>query len=280
MTYSIVARDGVTGEIGVAVASHAFAVGRDVAFARAGVGAVATQGTPDPGHAERLLDALEAGATAAQALHALVADDSARRIRQTALIGSRAAPAAHTGSFCVPFASHAVAGDHSCQGNLLTSDGAWDAMAEAYRTATGSFEERLIGALEAGLRHGGDLRGQQAAAVLIVGPRPGTRPRIDFRVDDHPTPTAELRRLIAMDRADRRLRDALGVVLGAPGDPRDTLESLARAQEVFGSANREPDFWAAVIVERLDELDRFPPDPRWRELRARLSRLRSPRTRP
>ena len=112
--------------------------------------------------------------------------------------------------------------------------------------------------------------------MLIVGARPGSRPRIDFRVDDHPTPLAELRRLIAMDQADRRLRDALGIVVGAPGDPRDAIESLALAQGVFGSANREPDFWAAMIIKRLDGLDRFPPDPRWRELRARLARLLSP----
>lgn len=273
MTYSIVARDERAGAIGVAVASHAFAVGRDVVFARSGVGAVATQGVPEPGHAERLLDELAAGRSAREALDALLADDAGGLLRQTALVGVDGDAAAHTGPLNTPFAGHDVAGAVSAQGNLLASDSTWSAMAAAFEESEGAPEDRLLASLSAGLAAGGDLRGQQAAALTVVADRPGARPLIAFRVDDHPHPIEELRRLIALDRADRAMRQALGVIMGLPGDARAAAQLLAEAQEVFGQENLEPSFWRAVIVERLDGLDVYPDAPAWRAFRDRLRSL-------
>lgn len=273
MTYSIVARDDASGMIGVAVASHAFAVGRDVAFARSGVGVVATQGVPEPGHAERLLDALERGRGADAALAALVADDAGGPLRQSAVVGSAGDAVAHTGPLCIPFAGHAVDGPIAAQGNLLARGDTWSAMLAAFAAATGPLEDRLLNALSAGLAAGGDLRGQQAAALTVVGDRIGARPLIELRVDDHPQPIEELRRLIDVDRADQDLRRALEVVMGAPGDPRDAQAMLEAAQAVFGPDNLEPTFWAAVISERLDDRDVYPGADRWRTMRDRLRSL-------
>lgn len=271
MTFSIAARDDATGELGVAVASHAFGVRRAVPFAVPGVGAVVTQGTPVPGHAERLLAALAGGRTAEAALAELVDADGGAPLRQTALVAASGAAVVHTGALCIRFAGHVVDGAVSCQGNLLAADGAWDRMLEAYRSADGALEDRLLAALDAGLAAGGDLRGQQSAALLVVGPDPDTRPRVDLGVDDDPAPLEELRRLLALDRADRMLRDAIAVVTGAPGDPRDAIRGLDEAQRVFGPGNREPDFWAAIIAEHLgDGGGRSAPDGVWREFRRRL----------
>ncbi|WP_166350951.1 DUF1028 domain-containing protein [Phytoactinopolyspora limicola] len=278
MTYSIVARNETTGELGVAVASHAFAIGRDVVFARPGVGAVATQGVPDPGHGERLLDLLAAGASADEALAAVTAADGAQQLRQTAVVGVRASPAVHRGALCIPHAGHTVGGGFVCQGNLLAVDRTWEKMAAAYRNTSGEWEDRLLAALEAGLSAGGDLRGQQAAAILVVGPEPGSRPRTSLRIDDHAQPLAQLRRLLDLDRADRRLRAAISVVTGGPGDRRRAIQSLREVQRVFGPANREPDFWAAMIAEIAGGADTCPDDDRWQELRRRLHKLMSPST--
>lgn len=271
MTYSIVARNDRTGELGVAVASHAFAVGCAVPFALPGVGAVATQGAPVPGHAERALAALAAGRTAAQVLAELVDGDGGAALRQTAIIGASGPAAAHTGALCIRYAGHATDDDLSCQGNLLAADGTWERMVEAYRSAQGEWEDRLLAALDAGLAAGGDLRGQQSAALLVVGPEPGTRPRIDLRVDDHAAPLDELRRLLDLARADQKLRAAIAVVTGAPGDPQEARRLLAEAQRTFGPGNREPDFWAGIIAEGLGEgADGYPQQAPWQELRRRL----------
>lgn len=146
-------------------------------------------------------------------------------------------------------------------------------MAAAYGSADGLLEDRLLASLSAGLAAGGDLRGQQAAALTVVSARPGSRPLVEFRVDDHPQPIDELRRLVALDRADRALREALGVIMGAPGDPRAAAQQLADAQRVFGTGNLEPSFWRAVVLERLDGLDVYPDTPAWRTFRERLRSL-------
>lgn len=271
MTYSIVARDERTGELGVAVASHAFAAGHAVAFAEAGVGAVATQGSPVTGHAERLLTALGSGESPAQALAALVDDDGGGLLRQSALVSASGDGAAHTGALCIRYAGHVVDGDVSCQGNLLAADGTWDRMLAAYRETDAAWELRLLAALDAGLAAGGDLRGQQSAALVVVGATPGTRPRLDLRVDDHPAPLRELRRLIGLSEADLQVRRAIAFATGSGDDPRAVREALDQAQRAFGEDNREPDFWSGLIAAGLGEThDRFPDDPRWIEFRRRL----------
>ncbi|GGM62499.1 DUF1028 domain-containing protein [Microbacterium saperdae] len=272
MTYSIVARDAETGEMGVAVASHAFAVGSAVAFGVAGVGAVATQGSPLVGDAERLLDALARGERAEDALSELVSSNGGSPLQQTAVVGMHGAAAAHTGAFCVRFAGHSVVDEVACQGNLLATDGVWERMQEAYTHARAPWEERLLSALRAALAVGGDLRGQQSAALLIVGPHRGSRPRIDLRVDDHADPLAEIQRLLDLDRADALLRAGIRAVTGGGRDDvvaaRDALNA---AQEIFGPENQEPTFWAGVVAESLGEgNDHYPADPSWQELRLRL----------
>jgi uncharacterized Ntn-hydrolase superfamily protein len=182
------------------------------------------------------------------------------------------AAAAHTGAFCVRFAGHSVAGEVACQGNLLATDGVWERMRRAYANARGPWEDRLVGALRAALAVGGDLRGQQSAALLIVGPERGSRPRIDLRVDDHPNPLAEMQRLLELDRADALLRTGIRAVTGGGADDVAAARSaLNTAQEMFGPENQEPAFWAGVIAESLGEgTDHYPADPSWQELRVRL----------
>lgn len=270
MTYSIVARDA-SGNIGVAVASHAFAVGRDVVFVRAGVGAVATQGIPVPGSGDRLLDALAEGTTASAALQDLIERDRGSEIRQTALIGTTGPAAVHTGVDCIAHAGHTEGDDYAAQANFMAERRSWNALSEAFLSTPGPLEDRLIAALQAGLAAGGDVRGQQAAALLVASAQPGTAVTTDLRVDDHPEPLQELQRLRALDRADRRMRTVLEASLTGSIDARSAVDELHRAQAAFPPGNAEPQFWAAVIGERSGLPAAYPIDPRWQAVSARLN---------
>ena len=168
MTYSIVARDRDTGELGVAVQSHWFSVGSLVTWARPGIGAVATQANVDPGYGPRALDLLAAGTPAPAALAELLAADPGRESRQVAVVDGAGGVAAHTGTACMAFAGHVTGAGVSCQANIMASERVWPAMLEAFTAATGSLGERLLDALDAAEREGGDLRGRQSAAILVV----------------------------------------------------------------------------------------------------------------
>ena len=201
MTYSIVARDGATGELGVAVQSCFPWVGAAVAWAEPGVGAVATQAISEVSFGPIGLELLGAGCDARAALAALVALDGGAELRQVSLVGNDATAASHTGSMCVPEAGHEVGEGFAVAANMMTSDAVWPAMATAFESTGGDLAQRLLAALDAAQAEGGDLRGCQSAALVVVGSEraaPGHGRRIDARVDDHHDPLVELRRLVEL----------------------------------------------------------------------------------
>ncbi|HVE31762.1 MAG TPA: DUF1028 domain-containing protein, partial [Mycobacteriales bacterium] len=210
MTFSIVARDPATGQLGVAVSTCALAVGRAAPWARAGVGAVATQALSQRGYGPRLLDRLAAGDAAEAALDQLLATDQDADQRQVAVVGAAGAPAAWTGVGCLSACGHRTGADSSAQGNMLASRSVIPSVAEAYADApgdaTGDFAARLVAALRAGDTAGGDLRGRQSAALIVVsGSRDDEAPwegvLVDLRVDDAADPVGGLERLLRLQRA-------------------------------------------------------------------------------
>jgi uncharacterized Ntn-hydrolase superfamily protein len=206
MTFSIVARDPGTGQLGVAVATCALAVGRAAPWARAGVGAVVTQALSQRGYGPRLLARLADGEQAGPALDALLAVDQDADQRQVAGIGPAGPPAAWTGVGCLSACGHRTGEDVSAQGNMLSSRSVIPSVAEGYAEATGDFASRLVAALRAGDAAGGDLRGRQSAALLVVsGTRDDEAPwegvLVDLRVDDAADPVGELARLLRLQRA-------------------------------------------------------------------------------
>ncbi|MGH2799658.1 MAG: DUF1028 domain-containing protein, partial [Thermoleophilaceae bacterium] len=279
MTYSIVARDDRSGELGVAVQSHYFGVGSLVSWAEAGVGAVATQSVAEPAYGPRGLELMREGASAPEALHRLLADDRQERVRQVAFVDRHGRVAAHTGARCIREAGHRVADGVSAQANIMERPTVPDAMVAAYREAGGNLAERLVEALEAAEREGGDLRGRQSAALLVVAPRASGRPTedrlFDLRVDDHPDAVRELRRLLDMSRAYERVE--LGDELAAAGDLEAALAEYAAAH-AEQPENPELAFWHGVALaasgreqEARPLLERaYAESEGWRELLRRL----------
>jgi uncharacterized Ntn-hydrolase superfamily protein len=248
-TYSIVARDTLSGHIGVAVQSHWFSVGPLVAWAEAGVGAVATQSFVDVSYGPLGLEMMRAGKSAEQSLRALLTADSHPEVRQVAMIDASGNIAAHTGDSCIREAGHIVGEDYSVQANLMVSDDVWPAMASAFESTQGDLAERMLAALEAAQESGGDIRGQQSAAILIVRQEPTGRiweDRVmDLRVEDHPRPVEELRRLVNLHRAYEHENK---------GDEYIAHEDLEGAlREYTAAAALAPDnlellFWQAVSL--------------------------------
>ena len=255
MTYSIVARDPATGAMGVAVQSHAFSCGSIVTWGEAGVGVVATQATVDVSYGPLGLEAMGAGQPATAALAALLAVDSDADVRQVAFLDATGATAVHTGGTCIPAAGHRARADLSCQANMMLRDTVPDAMVAAYDSADGDLAERLVAALDAAEGERGDLRGRQSAALLVVGGaiarHAGDGRLLELRVEDHPEPLVELRRLLevkrAYDRMDRASLDLSGDVVAASAE-------YQRAQEVLGG-NVEPTFWHCVHLASAGRLD-------------------------
>jgi uncharacterized Ntn-hydrolase superfamily protein len=204
MTYSIVARDSDTGELGVAVQSHWFSVGPIVPWARPGVGVVATQASAEVAYGPRALDLLERGMSARGALKRLLAEDPLAPSRQVAIVDAHGEVAAHTGDACMAFAGDVQGEGVSCQANIMANAEVWPAMLEAYTGAAGSLSARLLAALDAAEATGGDLRGRQSAAILVV-PAAGDpwATVMALRVEDHPDPLGELGRLARLDEAYR-----------------------------------------------------------------------------
>ena len=278
-TYSIVARDSATGELGVAVQSHWFSVGSVVPWAASGVGAVATQSFVEASYGPKGLAAMRAGASATEALRQLVAADPAADVRQVAFVDSRGRVAAHTGERCIPGAGHRTGKGYSVQANIMLTDDVPDAMARAYETATGPLAERLLASLEAAQRAGGDARGRQSAALLVVRDEPSERPwadrLIDLRVEDHPRPLAELSRLLRLHRAYELMNEGDEGV--AEGEMALALERYAAAEALVPD-NDEFVFWHAVTLvanERVEEAlplfrRAFRMNPLWLELVPRL----------
>ena len=248
-TYSIVARDPATGEMGVAVQSHYFSVGPIVPWAEAGVGAIATQSLVLVDYGPKGLELMRQGLTAPQALEALKRIDPNPDVRQVAMIDTAGNISAHTGSMCIPDAGQVVGDQFSVQANLMANDRVWPAMAAAYKNATGDLAERMMQALEAGEKAGGDIRGRQSAAMVVVRARPNGKPWqdriIDLRVEDSPEPLKELRRLVRLRRA-YNFEDA-GDNFIAEKKPKEALEAYAAAAKLAPEIV-ELQFWAAVSM--------------------------------
>lgn len=204
-TFSIVARDPETGEMGVAVQSHWFSTGSVVTWAEPGVGAVATQSMTDISYGPLGLDMMQQCKPAPMVLDELLKKDENREVRQVAMVDAKGNIAVHTGSRCIAEAGHQVGHQYSVQANMMLKPTIWPAMATAYEAAEGSLSERMMAALDAAQAEGGDIRGMQSAAMLIVSGEATTTPwkniLVDLRVEDHPEPLGELRRLLNIQRA-------------------------------------------------------------------------------
>lgn len=248
-TYSIVARDTVTGDMGVAVQSHWFSVGSLVTWAEAGVGAVATQSFVDPAYGPLGLDLMRAGKTANQALDALLASDPGKDVRQVAFVDAKGNVAAHTGAKCIQGAGHIVGKNYSVQANLMLDDKIWPAMSKAFESAKGDLAERMLAALDAAQSVGGDIRGKQSAAILIVKAKSTGRSWVDkvmeLRVEDHEEPLKELRRLVQVHRAYDHMN--AGDLAVEHNDVDGALREYSAAEKMFPN-NLEMKFWHAVAL--------------------------------
>jgi len=280
-TYSIVARDPETGEMGVAVQSHWFSVGSVVSWAEAGVGAVATQSLVDPAYGPLGLDLMRAGRSGPDALRSLLAGDEGRLVRQVAMIDALGRVAAHTGEKCIAAAGHVVDQEHqfSVQANLMTDDTIWPAMAQAYRESGGDLADRLLAALEAAQSAGGDIRGRQSAALVVVSGTSTGRPWIDrifdLRIEDHPRPIEELKRLVRLQRAYLHMN--AGDVALEHGEFALASREYAAAETLAPQIVEIP-FWHAVTLAANDQVEAslpifrrvFAREPVWADLVERL----------
>ncbi len=280
-TYSIVARDTDTGELGVAVQSHWFSVGSSVVWAESGVGVIATQSFIDPSYGANGLVLMRTGSTAEQALRGLVSADSHPAVRQVGMVDADGGTAVHTGSLAIEEACDFQGEGFTVQANLMHHPTVCDAMVSAFSSTAGDLAERLMSALEAAEAEGGDIRGRQSAALLVVAPEPSGRPwqdrRFDLRVEDHDEPLVELRRLLVVARAYRHMNE---------GDEQVTRGNIDAAVEEYRKAEAllpgesEPIFWHAVTLASAGRVEESLPlfaeayrmRPEWRELVPRLVR--------
>jgi len=256
-TYSIVARDPATGDLGVAVQSHWFSVGSVVTWAEAGVGAVATQSFVEPAYGPKGLSLLRQGVAPKDALAKLLAADPQSDVRQVGIVDASGRSASHTGAKCIPGAGSHVGIGYATQANLMLTNEVQDAMASAFESAKGPLAERMLAALDAAQAVGGDIRGKQSAAILVVRAKatdkPWTDRLVDLRIEDHPQPLAEMHRLLTLHRAYERMNR---------GDEAVAVNKMDQALREYSEAQRMvPDndefvFWTAVTLvgnNRADE---------------------------
>jgi uncharacterized Ntn-hydrolase superfamily protein len=284
MTYSIVARDPETGRFGVAVQSHYLGVGWVVPWLEAGVGAVATQASVNVAFGPIGLELLRAGRSAEEVVAALVAADDQPQIRQVGVVDAQGRAAAHTGAECIPAAGHVVRDGYTVQGNLLQADSCWPAMADAYAAALADgqpFVERLLLALEAAEEQGGDVRGRQSAAIMVVDGELHTaawRGRLlDMRIEDHPDPVPELRRIVTLSLAYDLLNDEGDAARAGRSAEDRYAEARRLAPEAY-----ELVFWRGVELAAAGDLDAarremavaVAADPRWRTTLEHLASAR------
>jgi uncharacterized Ntn-hydrolase superfamily protein len=249
-TYSIVARDAASGELGVAVQSHWFSVGSVVAWARPGIGAVATQSVAEVAHGPHMLDRLQEGLDARAAIQAVLAPDAQASYRQLGAVDAHGNAHAHTGADCIPCAGQVIGEGFACQANMMAGDTVPGAMAEAYLEHEGDVAARMLAALNAAETQGGDVRGRQSAALLVV-PTQGEawQARLDVRVEDHRDPLGELARLVALARAYEMADEADG--LAAQGEHERASALYIAAAELAPEAD-ELTFWAGLGVAAHD----------------------------
>jgi len=260
MTYSIVARDPETGRLGVAVQSHWFSVGSTVSWAEAGVGAVATQAIGERSYGPLGLELMRRGRSAPGALETLLHADADAAIRQVAFVDAAGEIGVHTGDDCIREFGHVAGEGFSVQANMMSRDSVWDAMAEAYRAAEGDLADRMLAALVAAQGEGGDIRGMQSAAMLIVEATPTgsewTDRVLDIRVEDHATPVQELARVLRLWRA--YAHSELAEELENENDLEGAMQERLAALEIQPE-HPEIALWAAIAMAgagRLDEARR------------------------
>jgi uncharacterized Ntn-hydrolase superfamily protein len=279
-TYSIVCRDEATGEIGVAVQSHWFSVGTAVSWAEAGIGAVATQSFTNKSFGIRGLNLLRNGLDAKKTLDSLLSDDAGREVRQVAIIDSKGNVATHTGKNCIDHAGHIQGNNFSVQANMMLTDKVPKAMADAFEKSTGRpLADRMLLALEAAQKAGGDIRGQQSAAMVVVPSKAEGKPwderTVDLRVDDSPAPIKELRRLYKVHVAYMHMNN--GDLAIEKNDMVTAMNEYNAAMKMFPQ-NLEMQYWTAVTLANNKELTKalpifkkvFSKDGAWKELTRRL----------
>ena len=278
-TFSIVARDPATGELGVAVQSHWFSVGPIVPWAEAGIGAVATQSFVDPSYGKNGLDLMRAGKSAPDTLKELLAKDEGRDVRQVAMIDAQGRVDAWTGKNDIQAAGHIVGKDFSVQANLMLNDKVWPAMARAFESAKGDLADRMLAALDAAQAAGGDIRGRQSAALVVVTGKPTGQEwkdrTFDLRVDDSPEPLRELRRLVTLQRAYNHMN--AGDLAVEKKDNEGALREYSAAEKLVPD-NAEMIYWHAVALVNMGRVDEslplfrkvFAMDRNWLTLTPRL----------
>ncbi|GAB3224107.1 hypothetical protein GCM10027346_03880 [Hymenobacter seoulensis] len=282
-TYSIVARDPQTGDLAVAVQSHWFSVGTSVSWAEAGVGAVATQSFTNKSFGPRGLALLKSGKSAQQALDELISTDEGRDVRQVAIIDNQGRVATHTGSKCIDMAGHQQGNQFSVQANMMLKNTVPAAMAKAYeQNAKLPFAERVVSALDAAQAQGGDIRGRQSAALLIVRAKPGAGiwedRLIDLRVDDAAEPLKELARLLRLHRAYEHMN--AGDLAVEKNDVPGAIREYEAAEKLFPQ-NLEMKYWHAISLANKQQVPQaikllgpvFRQDPNWRTLTERLPKV-------
>jgi uncharacterized Ntn-hydrolase superfamily protein len=278
-TYSIVARDPETGQLGVAVQSNWFSVGAIVPWAEAGVGAVATQSFVEPAYGPLGLALMRAGKSAPDALKSLLASDAQASVRQVAMVDAQGRVATHTGEHCIVAAGHRAGTNFSAQANLMLKDTVWDAMAKAFENTKGELVDRLMAALDAAQAEGGDIRGKQSAAIVVVSGKPTGRSwadrLFDLRVEDHLEPLVELKRLVKLQRAYNHMN--AGDEFFGKGDVAGALREYAAAERL-APENIEMVFWHAVTLVNAKRIEEalplfkrvFAADRNWATLTPRL----------
>lgn len=279
-TYSIVARDSKTGEMGVGVQSHYFSVGSIVSWGKSGVGVVATQSLVNVSFGLRGLELLKEGKSPKEALDFLISEDEGRDVRQVAILDAQGRTATHTGSKCIIHAGHIAGDNFSVQANMMLTDEVWLAMARSFESNINlPLAERILKTMEAAETVGGDIRGKQSAAILIVGGKEAKNKWedkiIDLRVEDSEEPVKELERLLKLYRAYKHMDK--GDLAMEHDDMKSALNEYDSALNMFPN-NLEMKFWTAVTLannQKIKEASKifkeiFTKDNNWRLLAERL----------
>lgn len=278
-TYSIVAIDPLTGDMGVAVQSHWFSVGTIVSWGEAGVGVIATQSFVNASFGPKGLELLKSGMTPQQVVDKLISEDEGRDFRQLAILDSKGNVAAFTGKNCIQPAGHLTGKGYSVQANLMMNDKVWPAMAKAFENSKGSLAERLLIALEAAQSVGGDIRGKQSAAILVVRAKSTGKVwedrLVDLRVDDSNEPLKEMRRLLKVHQAYQHMNN--GDLAVEKNDMAKAMEEYSAAMKMFPN-NLEMKYWTAVALANKGNIkealpmfkETFKKDKNWKILTPRL----------
>jgi len=278
-TFSIVAHDAETGQVGVAVQSHWFSVGSTVSWAEAGVGAIATQSLTNKSFGPRGLQLLKEGKSPQEALDILIENDEGRDFRQVAIVDVQGRVAVYTGKKCIAEAGHIKGDGYSVQANMMLNDTVWGDMSETFKNAEGPLAERMVAALESAQAAGGDIRGQQSAAILVVEGEKSDEPwndrLIDLRVEDHSKATKEIGRLLNVHRAYEHMNSGDEAI--EHSDVESALKEYGNAMNMYPE-NLEMKYWTAVSLANAGRMEQALPlfrivfyeEPKWKALTKRL----------